>query len=73
MLTVEQLQARRTLYVQALEDVQKQAAQAQRQVVIQEGAIAAIDDLLKLAQQDALPMPQDVTLDELQNAEFVPA
>jgi hypothetical protein len=72
MLTIDQLKQRRALYVQALQEVQQQAAQAARQVTIQEGAIAAIDDLLKMVEAEDAPLAEmDIT--EMEGAEFVAA
>lgn len=81
MLGIEELQARRALYVEGRDGVAKQMEQAraqlaqlERQVAIQDGALAAIDDLLQLLAPTVDNAPEiELTAEELQNAEFVPA
>lgn len=63
-IDVAALTAKREAYVHGLTTVQAQATQARqqweglvRQAAVQEGAIAAIDELIGLAQENGTPDP----------------
>jgi hypothetical protein len=70
MIDVDFLQAKRAEYVKGRQDL---LAQAERQLAIQDGAIAAIDDLLKMVEMDEGAPLAEMDMADLEGAEVVAA